>query len=394
MKLKEIYKITFSGIYATATPKAELEPHPHLVKLNQVGKDISNFSGYWYFHVWVEAKSKKAAIRKGAVQIMEWLGTEGCKVISALTRGTMEKLLEQKAAWEVLKAEEEAKSDTAPEESAPYGDLQPDASSDVSPEEEEENSDEADSHNRTEVCTGWKVSVSSEGYMDFKAYSNSDYVFPYPMRLYEVSRTDECPVDYEKQFEIDRESGPSDFTLNVYVTDKEMVSTARLKEPFKEAAVRAAFIKLKWKLKDLTRQMSSSIAEKGEWSTYKFKVGDTVYLEDTGKQYTTYFSLFGDMVARAYEDSWNSEDDAFSPPVKQGKTFALTRGSGVNHCAKFVVRAREEVWEPTLDKFANIYLVQLEGTSGPNEFRRGHEAGDLHLVGEEGLSSEAVSIQI
>ena len=129
MKLKEIYKITFSGLYATATLKAEIEPHPHLVKLDQVGKDISNFSGYWYFHVWVEAKSKKTAIRKGAVQIMNYLETEGCKVIAAVTLGTMETLLEQKAAWEVLKAEEEAKGDTAPEDEAPFGDLQFDASS-------------------------------------------------------------------------------------------------------------------------------------------------------------------------------------------------------------------------------------------------------------------------
>ena len=132
MKTKEIYKVEFSGLYIAATLKAELEPHPHLVKLNQVGKSIRNFNGYWYFHVWVEAKSKKAAIRKGAVQIMEWLEMEGRLAIPSTILGTIETLLEQKATWEVLKAEEEAKEDTAPEDEAPFGDPQSDASSDAS----------------------------------------------------------------------------------------------------------------------------------------------------------------------------------------------------------------------------------------------------------------------
>ena len=386
MKTKEIYKITFSGLYATATLKAEIEPHPHLVKLDQVGKDISNFSGYWYFHVWVEAKSKKTAIRKGAVQIMNYLETEGCKVISAVTLSTMETLLEQKAVWEVLKAEEEAKEDTAPEDEAPFGDPQSDASSDVPPKEEKD-PDEVDCHNGMEVCEGWKVSLTPEQHLFFKADKNSDYHFP--LNLYEVERTDECPVYYKDQFEIDRENGPSDFTLNIYVKSKELGLVAGRDDAFKEAAVRAAFIKLKWKLKNLTQLMGSSISEKGEWSTFKFEVGDAVYLLRAGEQYTTYYSLFGDLVARAYNETfWN---DFFAPTsFRQGKSF---KTPGTRSYAKFKVIAREEVWEPTLNRMSNIYLVELLETCGAANFNEEHMMGDLHLIREEGLSKEETAIE-
>ena len=396
MKLKEIYKVEFSGLYIAATLKAELEPHPHLVKLNQVGKSISNFNGYWYFHVWVEAKSKKAAIRKGAVQIMEWLEMEGRLAIPSTTLGTMETLLEQKAAWEVLKAEEEAKRDTAPEEEA--------SSDEVSDKDEESTSQETEvpteeEEKEEEVCPvkekyteGYMISFSFGGCVNFKVDKNSDYTFP--LRMYEVRRCEKVPASSNDQIEIDSERGSSDFSLHIYVTRSELGMTAGTEKDLEERAVRVAFTKLKWKLKDLSGEMGNSIAEEGERSTYKFKVGDTVYLAHSGQQYTTYFSLFGDMVARAYlEASWGFKNAALFSPIRQGKTFSWAREGEANRCAKFVVRAREEVWEPILGKFTNIYLVQLEDTSGSNEFRGDHEAGELHLIGEKGLSSEAVSIQ-
>ena len=395
MKTKEIYKVTFSGLYAAVTLEAELEPHPHLVKLNQVGKCISKFCGYWYFHVWVEAKSKKAAIRKGAVQIMELLETEGENLsIPPTTYGPIETLLEQKAAWEVLKAEEEAERDTALDEevsSDEVSDKNEEPTSqetEVSTEEEEEKEEEVRPAEE-KYTEGYMIALSTDGCMNFKPDKKSDYAFP--LRMYEIRHCEKVPTLSNDQIEIDKEWGPSDFSLNIYVTRSELGMTAGTEKDFEEKAVRVAFAKLKWKLKDLSREMGSSIAEKGEWSTYKFKVGDTVYLAHSGSQYTTYFSLFGDMVARACFEA-SPKNNMLLSPIKQGKSF-LWRGEA-NHCAKFVVRAREEVWEPILNKFTNIYLVQLEDTSGSNEFRRDHEAGDLHLIAEKGLSSEAVSIQI
>ena len=387
MKTKEIYKVEFSGLYIAATLKAELEPHPHLVKLNQVGKSIRNFNGYWYFHVWVEAKSKKAAIRKGAVQIMEWLEMEGRLAIPSTILGTIETLLEQKATWEVLKAEEEDKEDTAPEEEV--------SSDEVSDESKEPTSQETEVSPAKEKYTeGYMIALSTDGCMNFKVDKKSDYTFP--LRMYEIRRCEKVPTLSNDQIEIDKEWGPSDFSLYIYVTRSELGMTAGTEKDFEERAVRVAFTKLKWKLKNLSREMGSAIAEKGEWSTYKFKVGDTVYLAHSGAQYTTYFSLFGDMVSRACFDeaSWSPDNGVLLSPIKQGKTFSWTLGSETNNCAKFVVRAREEVWEPILNKFTNIYLVQLVDTSGSNGFRNDHEVGDLHLIAEGGLSSEAVSIQM
>ena len=361
MKTKEIYKVEFSGLYIAATLKAELEPHPHLVKLNQVGKSISNFNGYWYFHVWVEAKSKKAAIRKGAVQIMEWLEMEGRLAIPSTILETMETLLEQKAAWEVLKAEEEAKGDTAPEEEVSSDEVsgkneepasqETEVSTDE--EEEKEEKDEEVCSSKEKYTEGYMIALSTDGCVNFKVDKNSDYTFP--LRMYEVRRCEKVPASSNDQIEIDSERGSSDFSLHIYVTRSELGMTAGTEKDLEERAVRVAFTKLKWKLKDLSREMGDSIAEEGERSTYKFKVGDTVYLAHSGQQYTTYFSLFGDMVARAYlEASWGFKNAALFSPIRQGKTFSWAR----------------------------------EG-----EFRGDHEAGELHLIGEKGLSSEAVSIQ-
>ena len=400
MKPKEIYKVVFSGLYATATLKAELEPHPHLVKLNQVGKDISNFSGYWYFHVWVEAKSKKTAIRKGAVQIMNYLETEGCKVVSAVTLSTMETLLEQKAVWEVLKAEEEAKEDTAPEEEVSSDEVSgkneeptsQETEVSIDEEEEKEEKDEKVCSAKEKYAEGYMIALSTDGCMNFNPDKKLDYAFP--LKVSKIRRCEKMPTLSNDQIEIDKE-GLSDFSLCIYVTRSELGMTAGTEKDLEERAVRVAFTKLKWKLKDLSREMGNSIAEEGGWSTYKFKVGDTVYLAHSGQQYTTYFSLFGDMVSQAcFKTRWSPDNEALLSPIKQGKAFSWTLGSEPNNYAKLVVRAREEVWEPILNKFTNIYLVQLIYTSGSNEFRGDHEAGELHLIGEAGLSSEAVNIQM
>lgn len=401
MKPKEIYKVVFSGLYATATLKAELEPRPYLVNLNQVEIAISKFNGLWCFHVWVEAKSKKAAIRKGAVQIMEWFKTKEEQDMVPITLGTMETLLEQKAAWEVLKAEEEAKGDTAPEEEVSSDEVSGKneepalQETEVSTDEEEEKDEEKDE----EVCSakekyteGYVIALSTDGCMNFNPDKKLDYAFP--LKVSKIRRCEKMPTLSNDQIEIDKE-GLSDFSLYIYVTRSELGMTAGTEKDLEERAVRVAFTKLKWKLKDLSREMGNSIAEEGGWSTYKFKVGDTVYLAHSGQQYTTYFSLFGDMVSQTYfKTRWSPDNEPLLSPIKQGKAFSWTLGSEPNNYAKLVVRAREEVWEPILNKFTNIYLVQLIYTSGSNEFRGDHEAGELHLIGEAGLSSEAVSIQM
>lgn len=370
MKPKEIYKITFSGLYATATLKAEIEPHPHLVKLDQVGKDISNFSGYWYFHVWVEAKSKKTAIRKGAVQIMDWLGTEGRKVISAVTLGTMEALLEQKAVWEVLRAKEEedavppvseTEEDTAKEDKLNETD-------NIIPEHTKDEASQTEYH-EPEDTKGYIVALKHKGMMDEGSPSPTPFIVgDYESEDWALVQCKPCqfiPANIQQQVKFN----PKNAVIEVYITKKEYDSLVQIDLLSKRDSKlrRLALAKLKFRLFEAVNKMGEGLGTIGDYPSYdpfKFKVRDKVRVVRTGAQYTTYYRQLGLMFAEAYENL------AYDAKLTQGDYLTEKMA---NDKESFEVMARETIWEPMIERFTNVYLIKncLENT--------------YHMIAEYGL---------
>ena len=364
MKTKEIYKITFSGLCATATLEAEIEPHPHLVKLDQVGKDISNFSGYWYFHVWVEAKSKKTAIRKGAVQIMDWLGTEGRKVISDVTLGTIEKLLEQKAVWEVLKAEEEENtvSSEAEIESEAENEAEPDG---ANPEHCVDEASEKE-ENSVKAVKGYSVALKHKEAMDEGSPRPTPFIVgDYEMADWALVECKPCysvPTDYKEQVEFD----PKTSVIKVYITAKESNSLpwAPTTSVLYSKLHRLALAKIKRVIFDNLKTMAAGLGSVGDdmsYDPFEFNLSDLVRVAIPGAQYMTYYSQFGLMVSVAY--------DSFLP-----YDMLLTQGK-IEKAKEYIyeVIARETIWEPMLTRFSNVYLIQNTETK------------TLHMIREYGL---------
>lgn len=350
MKLKEIYKITFSGLYATATLKAEIEPHPHLVKLDQVGKDISNFSGYWYFHVWVEAKSKKTAIRKGAVQIMNYLETEGCKVIAAVTLGTMETLLEQKAAWEVLKAEEE-EEDTVSSEAEIESEAENEAEPDGANSEHCVDKVSEKEENSVKAVEGYSVALKHKKAMDEGSPRPTPFmVGDYEMADWALVECKPCysvPTDYKEQVKFD----PKKSVIRVYIMAKETDSLPRSTTTLilHSKMRRLALAKIKRVMFDNLKTMAARLGSVGDdmsYDPFEFNLSDMVRVISPEAQYTTYYSQFGLMATVAYNSSPSYDGSLTQKEVRKAKEYI------------YEVIARETIWEPVLTRFSNVYLIQ------------------------------------
>lgn len=331
---KEIYAVTFKGVYDTVNLTAKIEPHPELVKLGHVFLSLGRFSGYYCLFTYVEAKSKKSALRKGAIQIMNWLETEEVDKINSIDLKKIIPLLEQKAVWEVLKAEEEEDS------------------------EKEENS--------VKAVEGYSVALKHKKAMDEGSPRPTPFmVGDYEMADWALVECKPCcsvPRDYKEQVEFD----PKTSVIRVYITAKETDSLPRSTTTLilHSKLRRLALAKIKRAVFDNLKTMAAGLGSVGDdmsYDPFEFNLGDMVRVISPGAQYMTYYSQFGLMASVTYDSLPSYDGSLTQGRVEKAKEYI------------YEVIARETIWEPVLTRFSNVYLIQNTETK------------ILHMIQENGL---------